>query len=66
MVSNRRLVNNEGADFYPTPAWGTKALEDFKSDLSDTINTITESGYNVIRWKIEDTLLDSKHGDVLD
>ncbi len=42
------------------------ALEDFKGDLSETINTLTENGYNVIRWKIEDTLLDSKHGDVLD
>lgn len=26
MVSNRRLVEAEGPDFYPTPAWGTLAL----------------------------------------
>lgn len=26
MVSNRRLVTADGPDFYPTPAWGTKAL----------------------------------------
>ncbi len=26
MVTNRRLIKTEGPDFYPTPAWGTKAL----------------------------------------
>jgi len=26
MATNRRLVDKEGADFYPTPPWGTKAL----------------------------------------
>lgn len=26
MVSNRRLVDATGADFYPTPEWGTRAL----------------------------------------
>lgn len=26
MVSNRRIVEAEGPDFYPTPAWGTQAL----------------------------------------
>jgi hypothetical protein len=26
MVSNRRLVEVEGPDFYPTPDWGTRAL----------------------------------------
>lgn len=26
MVSNRRLVEAEGPDFYPTPEWGTQAL----------------------------------------
>lgn len=26
MVSNRRLVTITGSDFYPTPAWGTRAL----------------------------------------
>lgn len=26
MVSNRRLIEAEGPDFYPTPAWGTQAL----------------------------------------
>ena len=26
MVSNRRLVEPEGPDFYPTPSWGTLAL----------------------------------------
>ncbi len=36
MVSNRRLVNNEGADFYPTPAWGTKALIKYET-FSGTI-----------------------------
>lgn len=26
MVTNRRIVEGEGADWYPTPSWGTKAL----------------------------------------
>lgn len=26
MATNRRLVSNDGLDFYPTPAWGTEAL----------------------------------------
>lgn len=30
-VSNRRVVDLEGADFYPTPAWGTKALIMYES-----------------------------------
>ena len=25
-ITNRRIVKNEGPDFYPTPEWGTKAL----------------------------------------
>src|SRR4051812_37815161 len=25
-ISNRRLIVNEGPDFYPTPEWGTLAL----------------------------------------
>jgi len=29
MVTNRRLLENEGPDFYPTPEWGTKALMDY-------------------------------------
>ena len=26
MVTNRRLIDTSGADFYPTPAWATHAL----------------------------------------
>ena len=26
MVSNRRLIDSSGPDFYPTPDWGTRAL----------------------------------------
>lgn len=26
MATNRRVVKKEGADFYPTPSWGTKVL----------------------------------------
>jgi len=28
MATHRRLVTGEGADFYPTPRWGTRALMD--------------------------------------
>ncbi len=33
--------------------------------LKEAINAFQEAGYNVIRWKAEDTLLDSKYGDTL-
>jgi hypothetical protein len=38
MATNRRLVDKEGADFYPTPPWGTKALlkyEDFEGTIHE-------------------------------
>jgi hypothetical protein len=31
MVSNRRTADFDGADFYPTPHWATKALCDFET-----------------------------------
>jgi hypothetical protein len=31
MATNRRLVTTEGPDFYPTPAWGTKALMKYET-----------------------------------
>ena len=33
--------------------------------IRNTLDILKEAGYNVIRWKIEDTLLDSKYGSVL-
>jgi len=40
-------------------------FEQLKIRMKDTIKTLTEFWFNVIRFKIEDTLLDSKYGDVL-
>ena len=39
--------------------------EKLKSRMRTTIQTLTDFWFNVIRWKIEDTLLDSKYGDTL-
>lgn len=36
MPTSRRLVDSNGADFYPTPSWATKALidhEDFEGSI---------------------------------
>lgn len=40
-------------------------LETLKNRIKTTINSLTDKSFNVIRWKIEDTVLDSKHGDEL-
>lgn len=41
-------------------------LSGMKRLIKSAIDNLTDSNYNVIRWKIEDTLLDSKYGDTLD
>lgn len=35
------------------------------ASVSGVINDLTEAGFNVLRWKIEDTLFDSHKGDIL-
>lgn len=44
--------------------WFTSArntrLEDIKADIKKAIAVLKSNDYNVIRWKIEDTILDSK------
>jgi hypothetical protein len=40
-------------------------FEQLKTCMKDTIQKLTSHGFNVIRWKIEDTVLDSKYGDTL-
>lgn len=40
-------------------------LKTMKSSIKLIINELKQAGYSVIRWKIEDTLFDSKYGDVL-
>lgn len=57
MVTNRRLVKTEGADFYPTPRWGTKALlkyESFEGGILEPCcgdgamsKVLIEAGYDV-------------------
>lgn len=41
-------------------------LEGVKKRVKETIESLSLNGFNVIRWKIEDTILDSKHGDTLE
>ena len=36
-----------------------------KQRMSVTVTKLTLANFNVIRWKIEDTILDSKYGDML-
>jgi hypothetical protein len=40
-------------------------LDELKLDMSLAMIKLKNAGYNVIRWKIEDTLFDSKYGDVI-
>jgi hypothetical protein len=40
-------------------------LETLKGRIKDTIDSLTSVGFEVIRWKIEDTVMDSKYGDTL-
>ena len=43
-----------------------KDLGELGDKIRDAINTLIEYNYKVTRWKIEDTLLDSKYGDTLE
>lgn len=40
-------------------------LEGIKNIIRNSISVLESLNYNVIRWKIEDTVLDSKYGDSL-
>lgn len=44
----------------------SEELESMKELIKNAIDILNTFGYNVVRWKIEDTLLDSKYGDILD
>lgn len=41
-------------------------LEAAKHNLVAILGKLKRAGYTVLRWKIEDTVLDSKYGDTLD
>jgi len=41
------------------------SLSGIKSSIKQAIDTLHGMSYNVVRWKIEDTILDSKYGDSL-
>lgn len=41
----------------------SEELENIKLLVKSTIDILNNFGYNVVRWKIEDTLFDSKYGD---
>lgn len=49
--------------------WFLSAREDYKSkaieNLEKTLKVLEDDNYSILRWKIEDTLLDSKYGDKL-
>jgi hypothetical protein len=38
-------------------------LSEVKWRMGQILDILEELGYEVLRWKIEDTVLDSKHGD---
>ena len=40
-------------------------LNSIKERIGAAVQSLQKSGYMVMRWKIEDTVLDSKHGDTL-
>jgi len=42
-----------------------KSLYQIKRETLFVVTTLRSWGFNVLRWKIEDTVLDSKHGDQL-
>src|SRR5947208_1977198 len=61
---NRRLLDTSGPDFYPTPAWGTKALlryEVFQGPVLEPCcgngamaKVLEETGYKVIASDLHD------------
>ena len=44
----------------------SRSLSDIKSRVVNTVQTLKANGYYVRRWKIEDTLFDSRSGDTLE
>lgn len=70
MVNNWRAsrFSEDDVDGYNSK-WFLSAREEYKSvavaNLKKTLAALTEKGHYVLRWKIEDTLLDSKYGDTL-
>lgn len=47
-------------------SYRTKRFDEMKDAIRSCLGWLRLNGYEVIRWKIEDTVLDSKHGDTLD
>lgn len=45
-------------------SWRGEELEDTTRAVRAMVSALLGGGYIVIRWKVEDTLLDSKHGDL--
>lgn len=43
----------------------SKVLSKIVDDTRATVAKLEASGLKIIRWKVEDTILDSKHGDTL-
>ena len=64
MVSNRRLVDDSGPDFYPTPAWGTRALLRYVSfegsilepccGTGDMADVLKAAGHEVVACDLHD------------
>lgn len=63
-ISNRRYVDLEGADYYPTPVWGTKALIKYETFTGNILEpccgdgamaeVLKETGCDVIASDIYD------------
>ncbi len=49
--------------------WFLSAREEYKTiamkNLKSTLAELENQNYSILRWKIEDTVLDSKYGDTL-
>ncbi len=53
MVTNRRLVPNDGPDFYKTPAWGTQALLDQPLAWLEPVECLIAVKMESLRKKLE-------------
>lgn len=70
-ATNRRLVGLDGPDYYPTPAWATRALlhyEKFPGKLAEPCagehymaDVLSSNGY----WPICSDIIDYGYGDII-
>src|ERR1700676_2776172 len=71
MPTNRRLADFDGPDFYPTPAWATRALLEYESfpgkliepfaGEHDMADVLSAKGY----WPVCSDIIDYGYGDLI-